>query len=66
MADESKLGILNLRLDLKKLEEQYQMSSEVFYGQFEQGVVGDSEDYMLWAGLYEMLRDNLQQLQASQ
>lgn len=63
---ELKRGILNLRLDLRKYEEQYQMPSDVFYGQFEQGEVDDSEDYMLWSGLYEMLRDNQQQLQALQ
>ncbi len=63
---ELKRGILNLRLDLKKFEEQYQMPSEVFYSQFEQGVADDREDYMLWSGLYEMLRDNQQRLQELQ
>jgi hypothetical protein len=63
---ELKRGILNLRLDLKKFEEQYEMPSDVFYGQFEQGGMDDREDYMLWSGLYEMWQDNQQRLQALQ
>jgi len=38
------------------------MPSETFYHQFEQGLLDDSEDYILWSGLYEMLQDNQQQL----
>lgn len=63
---ELKRGILNLRLDLKKFETQYQMPSEFFYHQFEQGLMDDQEDFMLWSGLYEMLRDNQQRLQELQ
>ncbi len=60
---ELKKGILNIRLDLKQLEEQYQLDSEIFYQQFEQGQLEDSEDYLLWAGLYEMLHKNTARLQ---
>ena len=63
---ELKRGILNLRLDLKKFESQYQMPSDVFYQQFEQGLIDDHEDFMLWSGLYEMLQDNQQRLQELQ
>lgn len=63
---ELKRGILNLYLDLQKFEEQYQMSSEAFYDRFEQGMMDEREDFMLWSGLYEMLRDNQQRLQALQ
>lgn len=63
---ELKRGILNLRLDLKKFEDQYHMPSDAFYMQFEQGLTDDREDYMLWSGLYEMLRSNQQQLQELQ
>lgn len=51
-------GILNLRLDLKQFEEKYQMSSDKFYQQFEQGISGDDEDFIIWAGIYEMFREN--------
>lgn len=60
---ELKKGILNIRLDLKQFEEQYQLDSEIFYQQFEQGQLEDSEDYLLWAGLYEMLHKNTARLQ---
>ncbi len=60
---ELKKGILNIRLDLKQLEEQYQLDFEIFYQQFEQGQLEDSEDYLLWAGLYEMLHKNTARLQ---
>lgn len=60
---ELRRGVLNLRVDLKRFEDQYQMSSETFYGRFGQGQVDDAEDNMLWAGLYEMYRENQQQLQ---
>ena len=56
-------GLLNIRLDLKQFENKYQQSSEEFYQQFEQGETDDSEDVMLWAGLYEMLQDNERRLQ---
>ncbi len=51
-------GIVNIRLDLKKFEEKYKQPTEEFYQQYTQGQTDDSEDSMLWAGLYEMLRDN--------
>lgn len=59
-------SLLNLRLDLKKFESQYQMPSDIFYHQFEQGLIDDHEDFMLWSGLYEMLQDNQQRLQELQ
>ncbi len=51
-------GIVNIHLELKQFEDKYQQSSEEFYQQYIQGQTDDSEDAMLWAGLYEMLRDN--------
>ena len=60
---ELRRGVLNLRIDLKRFEDQYQMSSETFYNRFEQGQIEDAEDNMLWAGLYEMYSENQQQLQ---
>lgn len=58
-----KRGILNLKLDLKELEQKYSMSSESFYKRFSQGKLDDRQDYIQWAGLYEMLTENEKQLQ---
>jgi len=60
---ELKKGILNLQLDLKEFEEKYRLSTEDFYRQFTEGNTDDREDYILWAGLYEMLRENEQRLE---
>lgn len=60
---ELKKGILNIRLDLKQFEETYHISSQEFYHQFEEGRRDDREDYMMWAGLYEMFCDNERRLQ---
>ena len=56
-------GALNIRIDLKEMEEKHQQSTADFYRQFAQGQADDSEDAMLWAGLYELLQDNEHQLQ---
>ncbi|MCI5139767.1 MAG: hypothetical protein D3922_15460 [Candidatus Electrothrix sp. AR1] len=55
-------SLLNIRLDLKGFEEKYKQPSEKFYRLYEQGQTDDSEDTMLWAGLYEMLRNNEERL----
>jgi hypothetical protein len=60
---ELKRGILNLQLDLQEYESQYQMSSPDFYEQFSQSKLDDSEAFITWAGLYEMLLDNEARLQ---
>ncbi|MBF0468441.1 MAG: hypothetical protein HQK61_06095 [Desulfamplus sp.] len=51
-------GILNLELDLKEFEEKYKISSEEFYQDFLRGAAGDSEDFIIWSGIYEMFREN--------
>ena len=56
-------GVLNIHLDIKEFEDKYQQTTEEFYRHFEQGEAGDSEDFVLWAGLYEMLRENKRRLQ---
>ncbi|NJO85934.1 MAG: hypothetical protein HC818_04410 [Synechococcaceae cyanobacterium RM1_1_27] len=35
---------------------QYGLSSQDFYAQFMSGSLGDAEDYIEWAGFYEMLQ----------
>jgi hypothetical protein len=61
---ETKRAILNLRADLQAFEEKYRFSSEEFYRRYERGEMGDDEDYMLWAGLVEMLASNEKRLQS--
>ncbi len=41
---------------LCQYEEQYGLSSQEFHAQFLSGALGDSEDYIEWAGFYEMLQ----------
>ncbi|NBD36640.1 MAG: hypothetical protein GVY30_11665 [Chloroflexi bacterium] len=57
-------AILNLQLELKAYEQAYQRSSADFYAEFSQGHLDDREAYMLWAGLYEMLKENQRRLES--
>lgn len=41
---------------LRQYEDQYGLSSQAFYAQFLSGTLGDAEDYIEWAGFYEMLQ----------
>ncbi len=60
---ETKRAILNLRADIQTFEEKYRLSSDVFYRRYERGEMGDDEDFVLWAGLIEMLTSNEKRLQ---
>jgi hypothetical protein len=51
-------AVLNIRLDLQEMEAKHQQASAQFYQQYMQGKAGDSEEAMLWAGLYELLLEN--------
>ena len=52
-------GILNMRVDLQQFESKHHLSTEEFYNKFTtQEPLNDSEDYILWAGIYEMLQSN--------
>ena len=58
--NELKLGILNIEKDLNKYEKKYDIDTKAFYEKFEKGEFGDDDDYIVWAGIYEMsLRDKL-------
>lgn len=59
---ELKKGIVNLQIDLKSLEKKYNLSSESFMQRFEAGELGDEQDYIIWAGLLEMLNKNRNRL----
>jgi hypothetical protein len=47
-------GIEGLRQQLREFERQYNMDSAFFFEQFNQGKLGDSSDFVVWAGLYEV------------
>jgi len=57
-----KKGIINIQLDLKSFEKKYGLSSNDFYQKFKSGEYGDDEDYIIWAGIYEMLKQNQKRL----
>jgi len=59
---EIKKGIINIQIDLKNFEKKYNLSTENFYKNFESGKLGDQKDYMIWAGIYEMLLQNEKRL----
>ncbi len=63
---ELKKAILNLRLDLKAFEEKHRRPSADFYAEFTQGAMDDCEEYILWAGLYELLIENQSRLASLQ
>ncbi len=51
-------ALQDLRLDLQVFEKRCQMLSEQFHFRFQAGELDDDEDFMLWAGTYELLRSN--------
>ena len=59
---ELKRAIINLRVDIKAFEDEYKMTSDAFYRQYQQGKTDDRQDYMTWAGLYELLDKNGKEL----
>lgn len=59
---ELKRAIFNLQHELTLFEQKYQLLSIDFYQQYQEGNLGDQEDFMLWAGNYELLLDNQQRL----
>ena len=47
---------------LEIYEKKYNMITFDFYKQFEAGVLGDENDFMLWAGVYELQLDTKNKL----
>lgn len=60
---ELRRAILNLRLEVKAFEAKYKMSSAAFHKKFDQGKIDDTEDFIIWAGAYELLVKNETRLQ---
>ncbi len=49
---------------LRTFEAQYAMLSEEFFEKMEQGELGDSDDFIEWAGEYELLQRTQNELYA--
>ena len=60
---ELRRAILNLRLEVKAFEEKYKRPSAAFHKKFDQGKIDDTEDFIIWAGAYELLVKNETRLQ---
>jgi hypothetical protein len=58
--DKHQRDIEEISAKLRALEEQFHMTSDVFYQKFHQGELGDDEDFFRWDALVEM-RQRLQQ-----
>jgi len=53
-----KRAIFNLQHELTLFEQKYKLLSIDFYEQYQQGILDDRENLMLWAGSYELFLDN--------
>lgn len=60
---ELKTGIVNIQVDLKQFEQNYGYLTEEFYQKFENGELEDSEEFITWSGIYEMLLLNRKRLE---
>jgi len=49
-----KREIALMQSDLNKYEEKYKMQSIEFFEKFENGLLGDSKEFIIWSGIYEM------------
>jgi chromosome segregation and condensation protein ScpB len=56
-------SLFNISVDLKNFENKYNLTTDRFYAEYQEGKIGDDEDYMIWAGIYEMYQDNEKKLQ---
>lgn len=59
---ELKKAIINIQVDMRKFETKYNLSAEQFVEKYETDELGDNEDFIIWAGLYEMLNQNKNRL----
>lgn len=56
-------GILNIEKDLTIFEKKYKITTEQFYKKFKNGKIDDEDDFMIWAGIYEMYMRDKQKLE---
>jgi hypothetical protein len=52
-----KKSIARMQLDIERYEKKYNIKTVDFYKQFEAGALGDENDFILWAGIYELQID---------
>jgi len=58
-----KREIVVMQSDLNEYEQKFKMPTSEFYEQFENGLLDDSKDFILWSGIYEMQMNCKQKLQ---
>ncbi len=54
--------IARMEVDLATYEDKYKMSSEDFYNKFDCGELDDTQDFVVWSGIYEMQLDSKKKL----
>lgn len=54
--------IARMEVDLATYEDKYDMPSEEFYSKFEQGELEDSQEFVVWSGIYEMQLESKKKL----
>ena len=51
-----KSGLDGLRRQIQDFESDYSIKTREFYARFLRGEMGDHRDFIVWAGLYELLQ----------
>ena len=51
-----KVGVDGLRQQLRDFETRYAMKTTDFYARFVRGELGDHRDFIVWAGLHELVQ----------
>lgn len=57
-----KREISRMQHELDKYESKYNLKTDDFYKRFENGEFGDENDYLMWAGIYELQLDSKNKL----
>ena len=55
------MGIKRTKENLKYFERKYKIQTGTFYKRFQHGKMGDSMDFIEWAGEYEILQNLLKE-----
>ena len=50
------VGLEGARRQLSDFERRYSLTTQEFYARFLRGEMGDGRDFIVWAGLYELLQ----------
>ena len=54
-------GIKRTKRNLEHFEKRHKIKTGIFYRKFQQGKMGDSMDFIEWAGEYEILQNLLRE-----